>query len=190
MSKLPDNNITINSREIVVNVPAMSEHHSHNSKIPPDLLPTVYEMRGQGKTLEQIQKWLFQERAIDITISSLSRRLRKINQLNQAVAQAVYLKSAVQGADQIVELMDESITELANTHRSLLSQGLFSEARMYRETLLKYMSKKMDFVAMGDNKAKEENSDSVDIDELLERMGDTQSYQLGAPPDNEGEHRG
>lgn len=167
---MQDNKFTINDRQIVVQVPQeRSKVQNHNSKIPESLLTVIYKRRHEGATLEQLQVWLRDEHQIEITVSSLSRRMKKVSQLDKAVAQAIYLQSAAQGADEIVSIMNRKIATLDQTAESLRAQGLFSEARMYDETLMKYMHKKIDLVEMGNNQNKED-SGSSDIDELLSRM--------------------
>jgi hypothetical protein len=177
---MANNKATITDRQIVVSLPDVSKRQPHNSKIPDDLLPILYQRREQGQTLATIQQWLLNDHHISISLPSLSERLKRINQLNQAVAQAIYLQSAVASAEDVISLVDEGIIELRNTHQILLEKGFFSEARMYRETLIKYLSKKIDMATSGSKKEEEKDSGDKDIDSILSRMSNTV-----LPKDNE-----
>lgn len=168
---MTDSRIEIKNKQITLFIPdGKSKVINHNSKLSNDLLQLVYERRHQGMTLPQLKDWLLEEHKVDICISSLSRRLKKVNQLNQAVAQAIYIQSAVQGAEDMTKLLDKSIVQLDATYDSLTAQALFSEARQYKDTLLRFMAQKIKLVEMGNNKKEEENQDSVEIEELLSRM--------------------
>lgn len=179
------NKIEITPREIkVFTEVSKPKGENHNSKIPKQLLTVVHRMRVAGKTLEELRTFLQNEHKIAITVSALSKRLRKAALLNQAVTEAIYTQSAVQGADEIVSIMDASILELKETHEALLKSGNFGEARMYRETLLKYISKKMDMANVSSKKEERQQEETSDIDELLAKLDNTllhqseQSYQL------------
>lgn len=168
---MTDTNIKIKPGEITLFIPdGKSKVMHHQSKLSNELLQEVYRQRHEGMSLAQIKAWLLDEYKISITISSLCRRLKKVAQLNQVVAQAIYIQSAVQGAEDMTKLIDKSITQLDGTYDLLVGQGMLPESRAHKETLLKYIALKVKLVELGSQTNKEDNQDTVEVEELLSRM--------------------
>ena len=167
--RLNDPAVEITRRNIIVSVPKPKPQQARNRKLNDEVALQANQLRTAGQTYRQIREWLHAEHGIDITISSLSKHFLKLNQLNQAVAQAIYIDSAVQGAEQITEMLDEHIVALNRRSAELYQAGLFNDARMHQETLLKYMSKRFDMASLH-KKEDVEATDTTDIDELLREI--------------------
>lgn len=183
MTNAKDAKVSITARNIEVILPSVNKAQAHNSKLPDDLLPTLYEMRGKGMTIGEIVSWLKSEKDISITISALSRRFRHLNKLNQAVGQAIYLKSAVESAEGVIAMIDDMTISLHNQYVQLVEEGRTYDAKAIADTLFKYLGKKIDMVELGQKKdAPKEDEPVAGIEEILSRIS---SSYLSLPPSPE-----
>ena len=131
-------------------------------KLSEKLRDEVGQKSAEGLSSEKIAKWLLDKHKITLSRGQISKYLRAIKKERKEIAVGAYTKAAADNANQDLEIIGELITKFhAQVMASMEAEDLLI-ANKLSETLLKYISKRIDLSGMNledndDEKLKEIN---------------------------------
>ena len=132
-------------------------------KIPSKLHPEILKKVGEGLSAQKIADWLKKEHKVEVSSHSVSRLLLEWKEERKQIAQRAYADAVANHAFQDLEIISELIEKLKNNVDVCFTKKDLNGAQRLSETLLKYLSKRMDLSGIN-------NKDVPDDERLKEEL--------------------
>jgi len=136
-------------------------------KIPPKLNPEILKKVGEGLSAQKIAEWLKKEHDIKTSSSSVSRLLLEWKEERKQIAQRAYADAVANHAFQDLDIISDLILKLKDRVDVCFKDNELLVGNKLADTLLKYLSKRMDLSGMN---VKEAPDDERLKEELLKKI--------------------
>ena len=137
------------------------------SKIPSKLHPEILKKVGEGLSAQKISDWLNKEHKIKVSNHSVSRLLLDWKEERKQIAQRAYADAVANHAFQDLEIISDLILKLKDRVDNCFTDNDLLVGNKLADTLLKYLSKRMDLSGMN---TKDAPDDEKLKDELLKKI--------------------
>ena len=149
-------------------MPAKKGEH-RGKQLPEKYYDEIQAKAVEGFSVSEIVSWLLAEYNVKTSCRSLSRILSKLKAERKEIAQRAYADSVAKYANQDLRILGEMITKLYNkVNKCFKDKDKLLPAQKLSETLLKYLSKRMDL--SGINQKDELANDERIKEELLKKI--------------------
>ena len=136
-------------------------------KLSPIQIEETLALYDQGYNATQIQAHLLQNHNVSIAIKNISRYIRALRDARQEATDLAFKNAIAKTAKRDVAILDKKIVQLDKLTDKLLEAGDYKFARDFQETLLKFVSRKIDL--NGDSGELVEETNNL-LDSLMEKI--------------------
>jgi hypothetical protein len=136
-------------------------------KIPESLNDEIIKKAGEGLSANKICVWLKDEHKLIVSIPTLSRLLKETKEERKEIAQRAYADAVADSANQDIKILGSMIDKFYKKVEKLFKDDQLVLATKMSETLLKYLSRRMDLSGIN---AKDKPNDELLTEELLKKI--------------------
>lgn len=118
-------------------------------KIPYGLYEEMYnQVALHNKSCREVAEWLKEERGCTVAISTVGKIVEKVRKERESATKSAYAKAANITANEDINRIGAMIEKLHNVFEERLAAGEFNLARLYADTLLKYINQRIQFLGI------------------------------------------